>query len=217
MPLALVGNQKLAPPSPDQPQDNFRVTHTGKQGTGQLTRWRGLRMSLGTGRLYRDRPKRDRQLAVWEGEKLKQNLEVTGHCEARIWIQTPATDATIFVYLEDVTPDGNVRYVTEGSLRAIHRQIPDSAPPYRDAVPYHSFNQSDARPLTPGEVTELRFDLLPTSYLFRKGHRIRIAISTCDIDNFRDLMPPATTVDIMMGGIHASQVILMTAEKKAAR
>ncbi|MFN8395398.1 MAG: CocE/NonD family hydrolase [Bacteroidia bacterium] len=217
LPLALTGNGKLAAPSANLPAETTRILHTGKQGTGHYTRWRGLRMSLGTGRLYRDRAKRDRTLAVWEGETLAHNLEVTGHFEARIFIQTPASDATLFVYLEDVTPKGVIRYVTEGSLRAIHREIPSDPPPYQDAVPYHSYRQSDARPLTPGEVTELRFDLLPTSYLFRKGHRIRIAIGTCDVDNFRDLMPPGTKVDIVTGGTHCSQVILWAAEKKAAR
>ena len=39
-------------------------------------------------------------------------------------------------------------------------------------------------PLVPGEVAELVFDLLPTSYLFRKGHSVRVAIAGADKDHF---------------------------------
>lgn len=206
MELALTADGRLSTEA--IPEGSVRLVHTGKQGTGHLTRWRGLRMSLGTGRLYRDRRKRDTQLAVWDGPRLEYEVEVTGHCEACISIRTQEPDATLFVYLEDITPSGEVVYVTEGALRAIHRDIPNSPPPYRDAVPYHSYRQADAKPITPGTLTQLRFDLLPTSYRFRKGHRIRIAIATSDIDNFRDLMPRASMIDIVVGGEQGSKVIL---------
>ncbi len=39
-----------------------------------------------------------------------------------LWIAASQGDAAIFAYLSEVEPDGRVRYVTEGVLRAIHRQ-----------------------------------------------------------------------------------------------
>ena len=50
--------------------------------------------------------------------------------------------------------------------------------------PYRSLSQSDAELLIPGEVTELFFDLVPTPWLFRKGHSIRIAVTAADRDHF---------------------------------
>ena len=44
--------------------------------------------------------------------------------------------------------------------------------------------RKDGMPLVPGEVAELVFDLLPTSYLFKKGHSIRVAIAGADKDHF---------------------------------
>ena len=38
--------------------------------------------------------------------------------------------------------------------------------------------------LTPEQITELTFGLLPTSVLIRKGHRIRIAIAGHDAGTF---------------------------------
>jgi hypothetical protein len=34
-------------------------------------------------------------------------------------------------------------------------------------------------------VAELRFDLLPTSYLLEAGHRVRLALAGADADHFR--------------------------------
>ncbi|MCP4751423.1 MAG: CocE/NonD family hydrolase [Proteobacteria bacterium] len=98
------------------------------------------------------------------------------------------------VYLEDVTPEGKVVYVTEGGLRALHRKISDEEGPYKDVIPYHSYLKKDGRPLEKGEVAELTFDLLPTSYLFKKGHSIRIAIAGADKDLFALMKtdPPPT-------------------------
>jgi X-Pro dipeptidyl-peptidase C-terminal non-catalytic domain len=80
---------------------------------------------------------------------------------------------------------GGVTYVTEGMLRIIHRQLANKAmKPYADPVPYRTFRKADARPLMSGEVAELVFDLLPTSYLFKRGHSIRVAIAGADRDHF---------------------------------
>ncbi len=83
--------------------------------------------------------------------------------------------------------NGNVHYVTEGVFRAVHRKISEEKQPYKDVVPYHTFLKKDAQPLIPDEVAELKFDLLPVSYLFKKGHKIRIAISGADADHFRPM------------------------------
>ena len=50
---------------------------------------------------------------------------------------------------------------------------------------YHSFKRKDALPLVPGEFAELSFELMPTSVLVWRGHRVRIAIAGADRDTFR--------------------------------
>jgi predicted acyl esterase len=68
-------------------------------------------------------------------------------------------------------------------LRALHRRY---APPGDDplGLPRRSFARADAAPLVPGEVAELTFDLLPTSYVFAAGHAVRVAIAGGDADHF---------------------------------
>ena len=57
-------------------------------------------------------------------------------------------------------------------------------PPYWTTDAYRPFRRADVRPAVPGETMHLRFELFPISWLFRRGHTIRIAIGGADRDNF---------------------------------
>ena len=118
------------------------------------------------------------------------------------------SDGTFFVYLEDVDVRGHVAYVTEGQLRAINRRLSDAPPQYRQTIPYRTFKRSDAQPLVAGEIAELTFDLLPTSYLFQPRHRIRVAIAGADASHFAILPGGAPTVRVHRTRLHASHVDL---------
>ncbi|WP_415752552.1 CocE/NonD family hydrolase [Mycobacterium tuberculosis] len=63
-------------------------------------------------------------------------------------------------------------------------------------------------PLVPGEIARLTFDLLPTSYLFQPGHRIRIAIAGADASHFAILPGCAPTVRVYRSRMHASRIDL---------
>ncbi|MFO0604693.1 MAG: CocE/NonD family hydrolase C-terminal non-catalytic domain-containing protein [Polyangiales bacterium] len=47
-----------------------------------------------------------------------------------------------------------------------------------------SFRRADAAPLGEGEVAALTFELLPISHLWRRGHRVRLALAAGDADHF---------------------------------
>ena len=73
-------------------------------------------------------------------------------------------------------PEGAAFLVTEGHLRASHRKTAE--PPYDFlGLPWHPSGAGDVRPLRSGQPTRLDIDLMPTSYVLRKGHRIRVEIS----------------------------------------
>lgn len=182
--LYLARDRVLAPQAPaGDGEDRHRVDLAA--GTGARSRWRSLMGERGPIE-YPDRCARDARLLVYDGAPLDAALEVTGHPLVVLYLAVDATDADVFAYLEDVAPDGSVTYVTEGQLRALHRAlVPPERAPYPTSAPARSFERADARPLVPGEVAELRFDLLPTSYLFERGHRVRLALAGADADHFR--------------------------------
>jgi len=177
------------PPANSQP-DQYQVNP--ETGTGEHSRWNTL-VGISLTHPYPDRKERNRDLLVYTSEPLKQDMEVTGHPMATVYLSATTPDTTVFVYLEDVTPEGNVHYVTEGELRALHRKFvtPTSEMTSSLPIPYHTYRRADATSLKPGEVVPLTIDLLPTSYQFKQGHRIRVSLAGADRDHFQILEGPA--------------------------
>ncbi len=127
---------------------------------------------------------------------LESDTEVTGDAIVNLWMSSSANDGNIFVYLEDVAPDGNVIQVTDARLKASLRRM--SKPKYENnGLPYHRSHREDAQPLKPGEPVQIVFAFLPQSYIFKAGHRIRISVAGSDYRE-RDRAPvsPAPVVTI---------------------
>ena len=97
---------------------------------------------------------------------------------------------------------------TTGDLRASHRAL--SEVPYENlGFPYHRSHEQEVRPIPADEPVELVFDLLPTSRLFRRGNRIRLAIVCADADNFETpALDPAPEVRLLRNATHASFIVL---------
>ncbi|MGQ0640679.1 MAG: CocE/NonD family hydrolase [Gemmatimonadaceae bacterium] len=191
-------------PNEASAHDTYNVDHA--VGTGSQSRWNTL---VGGGAVdYPDRAAEDGKLLMYTSAPLDEDLEVTGHSVVRLFVSSTAADGQFFVYLEEVDDQGRVRYVTEGGLRAINRKVTNTGAPYRMFGPYRTFLRRDAQPLVPGQVAELSFDLLPTSNLFRKGSRIRVAIAGADKDHFEPLPGAAPTIRVYRGGVRASRIDL---------
>ncbi|KAK5064910.1 hypothetical protein LTR84_000744 [Exophiala bonariae] len=136
---------------------------------------------------YGDRAIRDTKLLTYDTAPLEKDMELVGWPVITLHMRTRTNDPTIFVYLEDVTPDGRVSYLTEGVLRALHRKLA-AAPeklPYDPGPSPHSFARTDALPVVPEQDFTVKVKLFATAALIRKGHRIRLAISGADADTFR--------------------------------
>jgi putative CocE/NonD family hydrolase len=183
-------------------------------GTGSKSRWRTLTLSVKGARLYPGRKSRDRALLCYTSAPLERDLEVTGHPLMCLHISADRRDAALFVYLEDVDEGGRVTMVTEGQLRALHRKLSGTRLP-GGPLSGRSFLREHAQPLVPGEVAELVFDLIPTSYLFRKGHALRIALAGGDADHFEPLPgdPPVLRVHRSAGA--PSRVELPVVDEEA--
>lgn len=117
--------------------------------------------------------------AVFTGPPLDRDTEVTGSPIADVWIASTREDAHVFAYLEDIAPDGSLAMVSEGRLKASLRKL--NQPAWNNAgLPWHRSYVEDEQKLKPGEPVEMVFDLLPTSYIFRKGHRLQVTIAGSD-------------------------------------
>jgi len=179
---------------------SVRYTVDTSAGTGSVTRWESLAGALHTPYVYPDRNERDKKLLVFDSPALAQDLEVTGHASLEIVLKSNQGDCSFFVYLEDIDENGLVHYVTEGELRSIHRAVSENKS-YSQIGDWHSFLRKDAKPFEIGKEEKIKIDLLPTSYLFKKGHKIRVAIGGHDKDHFRLMNPTVATWEILGGSV----------------
>jgi hypothetical protein len=150
----------------------------GTTSTGKTSRWsNGYGADFG----YPDMTTHAEQCLTYTTPPLAEDLELTGHPEARLWITGTAPDADVFVYLEQVHPDGTSEYLTEGCLRSSHRAV--AVAPFDNlGLPYHP-STTDSLRAGGGEPAELWLDLHPISVQLAAGRRLRLCVAGADRDN----------------------------------
>ncbi|ONG57868.1 hydrolase [Pseudoroseomonas deserti] len=151
-------------------------------GSGHGTRFERI-AGINSVLYYADWQEREGRLIGWSSAPLAEDTELTGHGIADLQLACSEPDAALFAYLSEVEADGTVRYVTEGLLRALHRRESPAPANYRTSWPFRSFRREDAAPLVPGQVERIRIPLLPVSWVFRAGSRIRLSIAGADADH----------------------------------
>ncbi len=209
-----VNDGLLSPRYPNKKKgnDDYAVDYTAT--TGQATRWDN---AVGGSFEYPDLRANDEKGLTYTTEPLSQDVEVTGHPVAHLWLSTTTSDLDVFLYLEEIDPDGFSHYVTEGAIRASHRALHQ---PYYDNLnlPFHRSHEEDYKPLISLEPVELVFDLQPTSNVFNAGNRIRVTITCADKDNaeVHEESPPPI-VSIYRNKKLSSYIILPLISEEEAR
>ena len=110
---------------------------------------------------------------VFQTPPLEDDVEVTGPITVNLWISSSAVDTDFTAKLIDVYPPG------EDYPDGFDMNITDSIMRAR-------FRDSWEKPqlMTPGQTYKLSFPLYPTSNLFKKGHRIRVDVSSSNFPRF---------------------------------
>jgi len=116
-------------------------------------------------------------VVVFQSEPLEQDTEVTGEIEVQLWASSSALDTDFTAKLLDVHPPnpdfpgGFDMNIGDGIIRAR----------FRDSIESETL-------MEPGTVYPFTIKLYPTSNVFKKGHRIRIDISSSNFPRF-DINP----------------------------
>lgn len=178
--------------STQRSSDVAQLDVSGTHGTGQASRWRSLLPMLSVTHYL----PRSGEVLSFDTPALASAVEVTGHPLVHVELTSTTSDPRLFAYLEDVDANGVAHYVSEGQFRAIHRRQKRKPPSSHQKLPYHSYRRRDRRDAPAGTTVTFEFDLLPLSYLFARGHRIRLVLAGADADHF-EVGPTAThTVDL---------------------
>jgi putative CocE/NonD family hydrolase len=177
-------------------------------GTGEATRFERLG-ALAVDDYYHDWDARQSALLSFTSAPFDAPTELTGHTLVQFHAASSEQDGSVFVYLSEVDADGKSWFITEGALRMLHRATADCPPTYRTAWPFRTFHRADARRMEPGVPDTLRFALLPVSWQFAAGSRLRVSIAGADADHFAQVphgRPPLLTFSL--GGADGSFIEL---------
>ena len=104
---------------------------------------------------------------VYTSDPLTEDTEVTGPITVDLWASSSATDTDFTAKIDVVKPDGRVVNLNNGILRTAFRDSLETPQPAQPNLPY-----------------EYRIAVWPTSYLFRRGDRIRVDVSSSDYPQF---------------------------------
>ena len=141
-------------------------------------------------------PVEDRDdVLVFSSPPLDREVEVTGPIVAHLWASSSALDTDWVVKVCDVHPDGYVLRLSDGMIRARYRR-----------------SQAEPSPLEPGRVEEYVIELLPTSNLFRRGHRIRVEVASASFPAFDRNLNTGNPLGADSSGVPAVQLVHHDAE-----
>lgn len=112
-------------------------------------------------------------VVVFQTEPLAEDTEVTGEIEVKLYASSTAVDTDFTAKLVDVYPSspdfpgGFDLNIADGIVRGR----------YRDSL-------KQEKPMKPGEIYPFTIKLYPTSNVFKKGHRIRVDITSSNFPRF---------------------------------
>lgn len=104
--------------------------------------------------------RRDDVLVYTSGE-FDEDVEVTGPVKAELYVSTDCLDTDFMVKLLDVHPNGYVQRLTDGMVRGRFRN-----------------GMEKQELMEPGKIYKLEVDCWNTSHVFKKGHQIRIEVTS---------------------------------------
>jgi len=106
-------------------------------------------------------------ILVYTTEPLEVGVEVSGTVEIEFYISSDVKDTDFTVKLVDVAPDGTA-YNLDETIQRVR---------YREGYEKEVF-------MEPGETYKLKVSPMSTSNLFKKGHSIRIEVSSSNFPRF---------------------------------
>jgi len=132
------------------------------------------------------RPDFTKRVLTFTTAPLDAAVEVTGPIVLKLYASSTAIDTQFIVKLSDQHPqDPAARAkgeqpaftpVSKGWLKASHREKDES----RSTPQRPFYTHTNPRPLVPGEIYAFDIEVLPVSYVFKKGHRIRLELVNGD-------------------------------------
>jgi putative CocE/NonD family hydrolase len=142
---------------------------------------------------------------TYRSDVLGAPLTLAGPAMLHLVASSSANDTDWIVKAADVGPDGSETIITNGYLRASHRELDRARS--RQGVPYHT--HVNPTPIEAGETYPFDVEIWPTAYQLGAGHQLQIRITSYDVPThapasiaFDRNNPAATQVNPLLPAIN---------------
>jgi predicted acyl esterase len=179
MTLYLQPEHRLGPQPPAAGRDLLRYVPSA-----------GVEAGFWWGELLTDQRPVDAFSLIYDSQALTEDVAILGLPRVTLQVSADAPLADWFVRLSDVAPDGRVTMVTGAGINGAQRN-----------------SMAAPEDLVPGKVYPLSLQLHLASWVFPKGHRIRIAVSNA-LWPMNWPTPYPMTTSVTLGGDAASRLVL---------
>lgn len=152
----------------------------------------GVEAGFWWGELLSDQRPVDAFSLVYDSAPLEEDLAIMGRPHALLKAAADAPLANWFARLSDVAPDGQVTQITGAGLSGAQRD-----------------SMTDPKTLEPGRFYPLDVEMHLTTWVFPKGHRLRVSISNALWPMVLST-PYNMTTSLQLGGSDGSRITLPT-------
>jgi hypothetical protein len=132
---------------------------------------------------------------VYTSAPFQKEVHILGWPRVQLHVSSSARVAAFVAKLADVAPDGQSALIVDGSLNGTRRK-----------------SLTEPAPMVPGEVYELDIPMIPTGWVIKPGHRLRLAVSSADFPNLWPT-PEKARNRVYRGGPYLSRVVLPVVAK----
>jgi len=147
---------------------------------------------------------------------LSEDIALVGELKVQLFVESDAVDTDFTAKLIDIHPNGDPYLVQDGILRMRWREAATWTPDHYQTTP--------SEPMKKGTVYNITIDLAFMSFIFNKGHRISLSVSSSNYERFSlnynsgnfvidgDKGAVKATNTVHFGGQYPSAVILPVVE-----
>jgi uncharacterized protein len=150
----------------------------------------GAEVGFWWGELLGDQRPADAYSLIYDSAPLTSDVTMFGRAHVRLLASADAPLADWFVRLEDVAEDGRVTAISGAGLSGAQRR-----------------SMETPEPLVPGTEYALDLDLYVTSWVWPRGHRIRVAVANAQWPMLWPT-PYTMTTTLRLGGEGGSAIVL---------
>ena len=181
--VASVNDCRLATKKVRKKKASDEYTVDFSSSMGSYSRWMtgyGVERDSPPGTTFFDeRTSEDEKALTYTSAPFDRTMAIVGYPIVHLWVTSTHKDGDFFVYLEEIDAEGNAHYITEGMLRASHRELAEA--PWKNlGLPFHPSTKKTRLKRFPAEPVELVFDLLGTATVIDEGHRLRVTVTGAD-------------------------------------